>query len=171
MDRETSRLRGFLERIGLRAFLLRRDIDGNHVLAALEQRLQHRLAERLLAVHHNTHNYAASARAPFSGAVIAPDALISAISWSLKPSSLRRISSVCSPNSGERFTSVIESDILIGLPTVRYLPRVGWSTSTTVPVLRSDGSSAISFIDRIGPTGMSTALQMSMTSNLVWVMK
>jgi hypothetical protein len=36
--------------------------------------------------------------------------------------------------------------------------------------LRSDSSSAISFIDRIGPTGISTALQMSMTSNLVLVM-
>src|SRR5262249_11024660 len=69
-----------------------------------------------------------------------------------------------------RVTSQVESDILIGLPTVRYLPRVGWSTSTTVPVARSDGSSAISFIDRIGPTGMSTALHRSMTSNLVLVM-
>jgi len=36
-----------------------------------------------------------------------------------------RISSVCSPRSGERFTSVIESESLIGLPTDRYLPRVG----------------------------------------------
>ena len=39
-----------------------------------------------------------------------------------------------------------------------------------MPVLRSDGSSAISFIDRIGPTGISTWLQISMTSNLVLVM-
>ena len=39
-----------------------------------------------------------------------------------------------------------------------------------MPVSRSDCSSAISFIDRIGPTGMSTVLQMSMTSNLVLVM-
>jgi hypothetical protein len=29
---------------------------------------------------------------------------------------------VCSPSSGERVTSVALSDILIGLPTVRYLP-------------------------------------------------
>jgi len=36
--------------------------------------------------------------------------------------------------------------------------------------LRSDGSSAISFIDRIGPTGMSSLLQISMTWNLVLVM-
>ena len=77
---------------------------------------------------------------------------------------------MCSPRSGERFTSQIESDIFIGLPTVRYFPRVGWSTSTTVPVSRSDCSSAISFIDRIGPTGMSCWLQMSMTSNFVLVM-
>ena len=77
---------------------------------------------------------------------------------------------MCSPSSGERVTSVGLSDILIGLPTVRYLPRVGWSTSTTVPVARSDGSSAISFIDRIGPQGMSNLLRMSMASNLVLVM-
>ena len=45
--------------------------------------------------------------------------------WSfLKPSSART-SSVCSPSSGERFTSDGLSDILIGLPTERYLPRVG----------------------------------------------
>ncbi len=42
-------------------------------------------------------------------------------------------------------------------------------TSTTVPVACSDGSSASSFIDRIGPTGMSSLLQISMTSNLVLV--
>ena len=34
-------------------------------------------------------------------------------------------SSVCSPSSGERTTSVGLSDILIGLPTGRYLPRFG----------------------------------------------
>jgi hypothetical protein len=59
---------------------------------------------------------------------------------------------------------------LIGLPTDRYLPRLGWSTSTTVPVARSDGSSAISFIDRIGPHGMSCLLRMSIASNLVLVL-
>src|SRR4029453_16922358 len=70
---------------------------------------------------------------------------------------------------GERLTSVGLSDILIGLPTDRYLPRVGGSTSTTVPVLRSDGSSAISFIERIGPHGMSYLLRMSIASNLFFV--
>ena len=108
---------------------LRRDVDGDDLLAALEQRLEHRLAERLLAVNHDTHLippkldafpsplrerlgvrcatdrtqsltptplaspdpprrarvqrlpiYAASALAGFSGAVIAPDVLISASS-------------------------------------------------------------------------------------------
>ena len=53
---------------------------------------------------------------------------------------------------------------------VRYLPRVGWSTSTTVPVARSDGSSAISFIERIGPHGTSAGFRMSITSNLVLVL-
>ena len=77
---------------------------------------------------------------------------------------------MCSPSSGERFTSTGLSDILIGRPTLRYGPRSGWSTSTMVPVARSPSSSAISFIDRIGPTGMSSGLQMSMTSNLSLVM-
>src|ERR1700692_3193053 len=113
--------------------------------------------------------YAASALPGFSGGVIAPDDLMSATSLSEYFSTLRKISSVCSPKSGERRTSAGESDNLIGLPTVRYLPRPGWSTSTTVPVARSDSSSAISFIDRIGPTGMSYLLQMYMTSNLVLV--
>src|SRR5262245_48196322 len=137
IDWEFGCERCLLERIGLRALLLRRHVDRDYVVAALAQRLQHRLAERLLAVHHDTHStslsqlclsfrpsearagihihrrceisrsvvmgpatgsprrsrrgvplagttaflgYAASARAPFSGAVIAPDALISATS-------------------------------------------------------------------------------------------
>src|ERR1019366_5178609 len=59
--------------------------------------------------------------------------------------------------------------ILIGLPTVKYLPRVGWSTSTIVPVLRSDGSLANSSIERIGPQGMSCALRSATASNFVLV--
>ena len=55
IDRQVGRERGFLQRIGLRARLLRRDIDGDDILAALEQRFQHRLAERLLAVDDDTH--------------------------------------------------------------------------------------------------------------------
>src|SRR5512140_1963090 len=62
------------------------------------------------------------------------------------------------------------SDILIGLPTDRYLPRLGWSTSTMVPVARSDGSWAISFIERMGPQGMSTLFRMCIASNLVLVL-
>jgi len=41
-------------------------------------------------------------------------------------------------SSGERVTSLGLSDILMGLPTEKYLPRSGWSTSTMVPVARSD---------------------------------
>src|SRR5688572_30278902 len=58
----------------------------------------------------------------------------------------------------------------MGLQTVRYLPRFDWPTSTTVPVSRSDCSSAISFIDRIGPTGMSCSLHNCITSNFVLVL-
>src|ERR1700730_3430692 len=70
------------------------------------------------------------------------------------PSSART-SSVCSPNKGERVTSVGLSLILMGLPTVRYLPRFGWSTSTLVPVARNDCSAANSSIERMGPHGLS----------------
>src|SRR5580658_5506244 len=98
-------------------------------------------------------NQAASAF--FSATLSAPDALISAISFAEKRNTSRNTSSVCSPSSGERRTSAGESDSLIGLPTVRYRPRAGCSTSTTVPVARKDDSSASSFIDKIGPTGMS----------------
>ena len=57
----------------------------------------------------------------------------------------------------------------MGLPTVRYAPRSGWSTSTTVPVARSDGSSESSFIDSTGPHGTFSGFSTSMTSNLVRV--
>ena len=36
-----------------------------------------------------------------------------------------RISSVCSPNKGERFTTAGESESLIGFPTVKYFPLTG----------------------------------------------
>ena len=41
------------------------------------------------------------------------------------PSPSHRISLLCSPSSGERFTCAGESDNLTGQPTVRYLPRPG----------------------------------------------
>ena len=80
-----------------------------------------------------------------------------------------RISSVCSPNKGERLTTAGESDNLIGFPTVKYLPLTGWSTSTTVPVSLKPGSSAISFNERMGHTGISRGLHTSITSNFVLV--
>ncbi len=49
----------------------------------------------------------------------APEDFISAISSSLYPSISLRISSVCSPNNGERLTSTSVSDSFIGQPTVR----------------------------------------------------
>jgi hypothetical protein len=55
IDRKLRRERGLLERIGLGALLLRRHIHRDDVVAALAQRFQHRLAECLLAVHHDTH--------------------------------------------------------------------------------------------------------------------
>src|SRR5882672_3239587 len=94
--------------------------------------------------------------------------LRAATSAAAYPSSART-SSVCSPSKGERLTSVGLSLILMGLPTVRYLPRFGWSTSTMVPVLRKLGSLANSSMDKIGPQGMSCSLSSAMASNLVFV--
>src|SRR5262249_4631128 len=129
---EHRKVRGecrFLQRIGLRARLFGGDIDADDIVSALQQRFENGLAEGLLAVNDDTHAFLPgrlyAAFSFFSGALSAPDALISAISLALNFSTSFRISSVCSPSSGERFTSEIESDILIGLPTLRYLPRVG----------------------------------------------
>jgi hypothetical protein len=47
--------RGFLERIGLGARLFRGDIDGDHFIAALQERFQHGLSEGLLAMNYDTH--------------------------------------------------------------------------------------------------------------------
>ena len=78
VDRQPGGERGLLQRIGLLARLLRRHIDADDVLAALEQRLEHRLAEGLLAVNDDAHvPRSHQPPPPFSGAVIAPDALIS----------------------------------------------------------------------------------------------
>src|ERR1700730_1174699 len=55
----------------------------------------------------------------------APEFLRSRTRLSSNPRTSLRISSVCSPRRGERATSVGLSESLIGLPTVRYLPRVG----------------------------------------------
>jgi hypothetical protein len=55
MDRKLGRERRLLERIGLGARAFRRDVDGNHVLAALEQRFKHCFAECLLAVNNYSH--------------------------------------------------------------------------------------------------------------------
>src|SRR5580692_10242272 len=55
----------------------------------------------------------------------APEFFRSRTRLSSKPRTSLRISLVCSPRRGERATSVGLSESLIGLPTVRYLPRVG----------------------------------------------
>ena len=55
IDRQLGRDCRFLQRVGLLAGLLRRDIDADDVLAALQERLQHGLAEGLLAMDHDAH--------------------------------------------------------------------------------------------------------------------
>ena len=56
---------------------------------------------------------------------------------------------------------------LIGLPTVRYVPRLLCATSTIVPLSRKAGSLASSFIVSTGAHGMSNLRRMSTASNLV----
>ena len=51
----------------------------------------------------------------------APEDLISAICFSEKRSTSRRISSVCSPRSGERFTSEALAESLIGQAAAKAL--------------------------------------------------
>ena len=55
IDRKLRGERRFLQRIGLGARLFRRNIDGDDIFAALDQRFEHRLAERLLAMNDDTH--------------------------------------------------------------------------------------------------------------------
>ena len=55
IDRQAGRERRFHQGVRLLPRLLRRHIDGDDVLAALQELLEHRLAEGLLAVDHDTH--------------------------------------------------------------------------------------------------------------------
>ena len=55
IDRKLGGECGLLERIGLCARAFRGDIDGDHILAALEQRFEHRFAECLLAMNNDAH--------------------------------------------------------------------------------------------------------------------
>ncbi len=54
-DGEPGGKAGLLQGIGLAAGPLRRCVHGDDLVAAGEQRLEHRLAERLLPVHHDAH--------------------------------------------------------------------------------------------------------------------
>ena len=55
IDRKLGSERGVLERVGLGARAFRRDIDRDHVVAALEQCFEHCFAERLLTMNDNAH--------------------------------------------------------------------------------------------------------------------
>ena len=64
MDGQVGGERRFLQRIGLGARLLRRDIDRDHFSPRLMQRFQDGLAERLLAVDYDTHCTSSPASSP-----------------------------------------------------------------------------------------------------------
>ena len=76
---------------------------------------------------------------------VAPDALIVAISRGVNFSTFDRISSVCSPSKGERFTSVMLSDSptevirspLLGEHTDEVLAELGY-TNAQIESLRSE---------------------------------
>ena len=76
---------------------------------------------------------------------------------------------MCSPSRGDRSTSAGLSDSLTGQPTERYSPLSGWPTRTIVPVANRPWSPASSLMERIGPTGMSSGLHVSITSRFVFV--
>ena len=57
IDRKLGGERRLLERVGLLAWFLGRAIDRDHVLAALDERFEHGLAERLLAMNDDPHGY------------------------------------------------------------------------------------------------------------------
>ena len=56
MHRKARGERRLLQRVGLLRRLLGRHIDGDDVLAALQQRIENRLAEGLLAVNDDAHS-------------------------------------------------------------------------------------------------------------------
>src|SRR5262249_29811039 len=55
MHRKLGGKRRFLQRVSFRARALRRNVNGDDILAALEQRFEYRFAERLLTVNYDTH--------------------------------------------------------------------------------------------------------------------
>jgi hypothetical protein len=63
--------------------------------------------------------------------------------------------------------SGLKEENLMGLPTVRNVPRSFCSTSTMVPLLRMSGSSASSFMLSTGAHGTSHLRRMSTASYLV----
>ena len=66
-ERQPGGGRGFGQRIGPLAF--RRGVHRHDIVAALEQGLEHGLAEGLLAVHHDPHAYLLFAVRPLRGPV------------------------------------------------------------------------------------------------------
>ena len=62
---------------------------------------------------------------------------------------------MCSPSSGAPVISGVNSENLTGLPTVRYVPRSLCATSTMLPLARSAGSWASSFMLSTGALGTS----------------
>src|SRR5262249_6075736 len=97
---------------------------------------------------------------------ITPFALRETSSSSGRPRSRPKISSLCSPRSGDRSTSTGESDSFSGQPTVLNEPRSGWSTVTIISLVMRLSSSMSSPVDRIGPQGTFSALSLASTSHL-----
>ncbi len=94
--------------------------------------------------------YSGLSAACLRGGSRAPESWISATWWSLKPSTWRRISSVCSPSSGERvdlarairqLDRVADREVLAAGRGGRPRPRCRWRAATGLrPVPSSTGS-------------------------------
>src|SRR6202040_3537997 len=139
------------QRIGPRTFLLRRAEDTPDLIAPREKRFHHRFAKILLPDERDPHS--ASALAGFGGIENAPACLLAAIWESSQPNTSLSISSVCSPNVGDRSIFAGDSESLMGMPTLYHLTRCGWASSTYISRPRTCSSLARSSVDIIRPQG------------------
>src|SRR5437764_251934 len=111
MDLQCLLLRAGSQCIWPSAFFFGRAEDGRDVVASRKKRFEHCFSKVLLPDNCDLHLVTV-----FGGSVNAPACFLAAISASLQPSTSLRISSVCSPNMGDRSIFAGEAESLIGIP-------------------------------------------------------
>src|SRR5690348_251141 len=123
MHGQPSLLRRHAQRIRAGAFFFGGAEHRHRLVAARQKRFQYSFAEILLPDDRDLHR--APTSAGLAGMEKAPASFLVAIWASLQPSTSLRISSVCSPSSGERSILAGDAESLIGMPTLYHLPRWG----------------------------------------------